>query len=163
MAYLPVLAVLVATDRLNGAPLLYAITAGVLASVVPYAADLTALRYVPQQLFGVFMSVNPVIAALAGMVLLKQVLDLHEWAGILVVVAANAVAVTSAHKARPALRTIEPVQHPAPPSISITTAATGRSLLPGKGPLSRRGARRTPSRGDGLPDPGRESTALVDR
>ena len=39
------------------------------------------------------MSVNPVLAALAGLLLLGQVLALHEWTGILVVVAANVVAV----------------------------------------------------------------------
>jgi inner membrane transporter RhtA len=93
IAYLPVVAVLVAQDRLGGMPLLYAVAAGVLSSVVPYAADLTALRYVPQRLFGVFMSVHPVLAGLAGIVLLGQVLDVHEWVGIGIVVTANAVAV----------------------------------------------------------------------
>jgi inner membrane transporter RhtA len=41
------------------------------------------------------MSVNPVIAAVAGIVLLGQVLDLHEWVGIVIVVTANAVAVST--------------------------------------------------------------------
>jgi inner membrane transporter RhtA len=62
---------------------------------VPYAADLIALRRVPARFFGVFMSVNPVIAAVAGIVLLGQVLDLHEWVGIVIVVVANAVAVAT--------------------------------------------------------------------
>ena len=96
LASLPVLAVLLAQDRLLGLPLLYAAAAGVLSSVVPYAADLTALRDVPQRLFGVFMSVHPVLAGLSGLVLLGQVLDAHEWAGMPVVVAANATAVETA-------------------------------------------------------------------
>ena len=96
LAYLPVLLLLLWQDRLGGMPLLYAVTAGVLSSVVPYAADLTALRAVPPQVFGVFMSVHPVLAALAGLVLLGEVLDLHEWVGIGLVVAANAVAVAMA-------------------------------------------------------------------
>jgi hypothetical protein len=66
----------------------------VLASVVPYAADLTALRYVPSRFFAVFMSIHPVLAALAGLVVLGQQLAGHEWAGIAVVVLANAVAVS---------------------------------------------------------------------
>jgi inner membrane transporter RhtA len=72
----------------------YAVTAGVLASVVPYAADLTALRFVPPRFFGVFMSVHPVLAALVGTGVLDQFLLLHEWIGIVVVVLTNAVAVT---------------------------------------------------------------------
>src|SRR5687768_14718112 len=104
LAYLPVLALLVADGRLGGRTLVYAVTAGVLSSVVPYAADLTALRDVPQRLFGVFMSVHPVLAGLAGLVLLGQVLDLHEWAGMAMVVAANAVAVAAAQRPAPPVR-----------------------------------------------------------
>lgn len=96
LGYLPVLAALAADGRLQALPLLYAVTAGLLSSVVPYAADLTALRYVPPRFFGVFMSTNPVMAALSGLALLGQVLALHEWLGIALVVAANAVAVAGA-------------------------------------------------------------------
>jgi inner membrane transporter RhtA len=99
-AYLPVLWLLASQGRLTGLPLLYAVAAGVLSSVVPYAADLTALRLVPQRLFGVFMSVHPVLAGLAGLVLLGQVLQLHEWAGIVLVVTANAAAVAAAQAPR---------------------------------------------------------------
>jgi inner membrane transporter RhtA len=93
IAYLPVVGLLLAQGRLTGAPLLYAVAAGVLATVVPYAIDLIALRSVPTRLFGVVSSVHPVVAGLAGIVLLGQVLDLHEWVGIGIVVATNAVAV----------------------------------------------------------------------
>ena len=93
LAYLPVVALLAAQGRLTGAPLLYAVAAGVLATVVPYAIDLIALRSVPTRLFGVVSSVHPVVAGLAGIVLLDQVLELHEWIGIGMVVATNAVAV----------------------------------------------------------------------
>ena len=99
LAYLPVVGFLAAEGRLGGATLLYAVLAGVLASVVPYAVDLVALRHVPQRLFGVVMSAQPVLAALAGLVLLGQVLELHEWVGVTVVVLANAVAVTTARPA----------------------------------------------------------------
>lgn len=86
---LPVLIWLAADGRLWGAPLLLAVVAGVLSSAVPYAADLTALRHVPTRFFGVFMSVHPVLAAFAGLLLLGQLLDLHEWAGIAIIVGAN--------------------------------------------------------------------------
>lgn len=102
LLYLPVLGVLIAQGRLTGLPLLYAVAAGVLSSAVPYAADLTALRRVPPRFFGVFMSVHPVWAALAGLVVLGQVLAAHEWVGIGIVVAANALAVVTARPRRPA-------------------------------------------------------------
>ncbi len=92
MLALPVLIWLAADGRLWSAPLLMAIAAGVLASAVPYAADLTALRFVPARFFGVFMSVHPVLAALAGLVILGQLLDLHEWLGIAIIVVANVFA-----------------------------------------------------------------------
>ena len=94
LGYLPVLVVLAADGRFTLTALGYAVVAGVLASVVPYAADLTALRFVPARFFGVFMSVHPVLAALVGVVLLGQLLDLHEWTGIAVVVLTNAAAIT---------------------------------------------------------------------
>ena len=93
LVYLPVFVSLVVTGRMTMAALGYSIAAGVGSSLIPYATDLIALRRVTARFFGVFMSVNPVLAAFAGLLLLGQVLALHEWIGILVVVAANVVAV----------------------------------------------------------------------
>lgn len=59
------------------------------ASVVPYITDLMALRRVSTHMFGVFTSINPVWAALAGWLLLRQELAVHEWVGIAVIVASN--------------------------------------------------------------------------
>jgi len=92
LLYLPV----VALHPLDLRGVGYAVVAGVLSSVVPYAADLITLRYVPTRLFGVFMSIHPVLAALAGVVLLGKVPRSHQWAGITLVVAANALTVTAA-------------------------------------------------------------------
>jgi len=113
LVYLPVLLGLVGRGGLGGLPLVYAVAAGLLSSVVPYAADLTALRYVPARFFGVFMSCHPVLAALAGLVLLGQFLALHEWLGVAVVVAANAVSVvTSAPSPRTAQTVADPGGRP---------------------------------------------------
>jgi inner membrane transporter RhtA len=91
VAYLPVAATLMAQGHLGGAGLGYAAATGVLSSVIPYAADLIALRRVPAGLFGMFMSVHPVLAALAGLVLLGQRLRAHECAGIALVICVLAV------------------------------------------------------------------------
>ncbi|MEX0884809.1 MAG: hypothetical protein WD009_00075, partial [Phycisphaeraceae bacterium] len=47
----------------------------------------------PTQLFGVLMSMHPLLAALAGALLLGQLLALHEITGMVLVVAANIAAV----------------------------------------------------------------------
>jgi inner membrane transporter RhtA len=97
LLYLPVVVMLTAQGRLVGLPLFYAITAGVLSSVVPYAADLIVLRHVPARFFGTFMSMYPVWAALAGLLLLGQVPALHVWIGIAVIALSNVAAVVTAH------------------------------------------------------------------
>lgn len=73
------------------AALALAVACGLMASIVPYVADLLALRRVPAQIFGTFASINPVWAALAGWVLLHQALDLNEWTGIGLIVVSNVV------------------------------------------------------------------------
>jgi inner membrane transporter RhtA len=69
-----------------------AATAGILSSAVPLLADLLALRRVPAGYFGIFMSVNPVLAALIGLVILHQSLPWEAWLSIAAIVAANAAA-----------------------------------------------------------------------
>ncbi|UVJ39900.1 DMT family transporter [Arthrobacter sp. CJ23] len=88
--FLPVAVVIFLSRPLDGFAVLCAVGAGILASVLPYVADLIALRRVPAQLFGVLMSINPVFAAIIGAVALHQVLNLGQWTGIALIVAANA-------------------------------------------------------------------------
>ncbi|MER7395310.1 EamA family transporter [Streptomyces sp. NPDC000151] len=78
----------------------YAVVAGVLSSAVPYLADLVTLRRVPAQLFGLFMSVNPVLAAVVGLLLLDQHLGWTEAAGIAAIVAANTCALFTRSRRR---------------------------------------------------------------
>jgi inner membrane transporter RhtA len=62
-----------------------------LCSAVPMIADLQALRRVPARFFGVFMSVNPVFAALIGLIVLGESLAPADWLAIAVIVTVNAV------------------------------------------------------------------------
>ncbi|MEU6372816.1 EamA family transporter [Streptomyces sp. NPDC046909] len=75
-----------------------AVASGVLSSAVPYLADLFTLRRVPAPAFGLFMSVNPVLAAVVGWVALGQRLGWPEWAGIGAVVTANALSIGTARR-----------------------------------------------------------------
>ncbi len=54
--------------------LLAATAVAVLSSVIPYAAELAALRTLPTRVFSVLMSLEPAAAALAGLLLLHEAL-----------------------------------------------------------------------------------------
>ena len=70
-----------------------------LSSAIPYSLELEALRSLPARVFGVLMSLEPAVAALAGFVVLGQILALHEVLGILLVAAASAGAALGARVA----------------------------------------------------------------
>jgi inner membrane transporter RhtA len=55
---------------------------GILSSVIPYRLELEALRRMPMRLFGVWMSLEPAVAALIGLALLGQHLNVVEWLAI---------------------------------------------------------------------------------
>jgi inner membrane transporter RhtA len=145
LLYLPVLAWLIADGRMTGAGLLYATGAGVFSSVIPYAIDLIALRRVPPRYFGVVMSVHPVFAALAGLVLLGEALRPHEWLGILIVAVVNVLGASSkpvkAFPVRREQRYVASVreeardgEHHQEPADSGSPARDGRARLrPGRG------------------------------
>lgn len=69
--------------------LLLAIGTALLASVIPYSLELTALRRLPRQVFGILLSLEPVIAALAGVALLGQGLTLLGLIAVFLVVSAS--------------------------------------------------------------------------
>lgn len=69
-----------------------------LSSAVPCLADLFTLRRVPARAFGLFMSVNPVLAAVVGQLGLGESLGALEWASIGAIVAANAVSILPSRK-----------------------------------------------------------------
>jgi threonine/homoserine efflux transporter RhtA len=52
--------------------------------------ELEALRRVPAKVFGIWMSLEPAVAALVGLVMLGQSLAAREWAAIGCVVVASA-------------------------------------------------------------------------
>ena len=89
--FLPIGAWILITTRPDAFTLLCAVGAGVLASTVPFVADMIALRRISTSLFGTLMSLNPVLAALVGALLFKEGLGGIEWAGIALIVIANTI------------------------------------------------------------------------
>ena len=75
--------------------------AAVLSTVVPYAAEIEALRRIPPAPFGVLMSLEPAVAALVGLIALDQGLGAGEIAGIALVVIASIGAIRSARLPAP--------------------------------------------------------------
>src|SRR6478735_8250752 len=63
---------------------------GILSSAIPYSLETEALRRIPASVFGVLMSMEPAVAALAGFVVLGQDLGARELVAIGLVVAASA-------------------------------------------------------------------------
>jgi inner membrane transporter RhtA len=115
-----------------------AATAGLLSSAVPFVLDLLALRLLPAGFFGVFMSANPVLAALIGLFLLGEALPWDAWLAITAIVTANAVSVGTRARSRPdrdgARSRLAPGRAPwrrgSEPAIAVQTAARAQSALP---------------------------------
>jgi inner membrane transporter RhtA len=63
---------------------------GLLSSVIPYRLELEALRRVRAGVFGIWMSVEPAVAALVGLALLAENLLVRQWLAIVLVIVASA-------------------------------------------------------------------------
>jgi inner membrane transporter RhtA len=61
-----------------------------LSSAIPYSLELEALRNLPARVFGVLMSLEPAVAALAGLVVLGERLEMRAVAAIIFVTIAAA-------------------------------------------------------------------------
>ncbi|WP_189169010.1 EamA family transporter [Pilimelia anulata] len=79
--------------------LLLALGIGLLASVIPYSLELSALRRLPPRVFGVLLSLEPAVAALAGWLLLGQDLGWLGVVAVAVVILASAGSTLSARRA----------------------------------------------------------------
>lgn len=69
---------------------------GILSSAFPFSLEMEAMRRLPSNVFGVFMSLEPAIAAMIGFLVLGQVVEPRELAAIALVVTASAGALRSA-------------------------------------------------------------------
>ena len=78
------------------APQLLLIGLGValMSSALPYCLEMVAMRAIPKRTFGVLLSVEPAIGAMAGLVLLGEHLAGIQWLAIAAIVAASVGAMT---------------------------------------------------------------------
>ena len=73
-----------------------ALAVAMLSSAIPYSLEMEALRRMPSGVFGVMMSIEPAVAALAGFIVLGEGLAARELVAIALVVAASAGAARNA-------------------------------------------------------------------
>ena len=84
-----------AGDGLRNAQLLgAAVGVGLLSSALPWSLEIEAMRRLPSQVFGVLMSLEPAVAALAGLLFLHEHLHTRAWLAIGLVILASAGAAT---------------------------------------------------------------------
>jgi inner membrane transporter RhtA len=75
-----------------------ALVVALASSVLPYSLELEALRRIPEAVFGVLLSIDPAVAALAGFLVLEQDLGAHQLLAIAMVVVASAGAASLSHR-----------------------------------------------------------------
>lgn len=95
-------------------PIAEGLVVGLLSSVIPYRLELEALRRVPAAVFGIWMSLEPAVAALVGLALLGEALVVRQWLAIVLVVVASAGAARST--AGPSQALAEPSADVPPPA-----------------------------------------------
>ena len=78
-----------------------------LCSAIPYTTEAEALRRMPARVFSVLMSIEPAVAALAGLLVLGQQLPLRDLAAIGLVIVASVGVMRGADFAPPAEAAIE--------------------------------------------------------
>lgn len=66
-----------------------ALLSGLFATAIPYSLDLFAMSRIPARLFGLLMSLAPVVGALVGLVMLDERLTPLQWGAILCIVTAT--------------------------------------------------------------------------
>jgi inner membrane transporter RhtA len=82
-------------------PGLFAAGIGValLSSAIPYTLEMIALKALPARTFGILMSLEPAVAALAGLVFLHEVLSPRQWLAVVLVIAASAGSTLTSRRA----------------------------------------------------------------
>ena len=79
-----------------------AIGVALLSSAIPYTLEMIALKELPARTFGILMSLEPAVAALAGLVFLHEVLSPPQWLAVALVIAASTGSTLTSRRAEKA-------------------------------------------------------------
>ncbi len=70
---------------------------------LPYSLEMVALTRLPARVYGTLTSLDPVLAALVGLVMLHESLAARQWLALGLIVAASTGAATTIRRPPPAL------------------------------------------------------------
>ena len=70
--------------------LLFGLGIAILSSALPYSLEIFSLRILPVKTFSIMLSLEPAVGALAGIIILGEVIESKQWIAILLVVCASA-------------------------------------------------------------------------
>ncbi|WEK40264.1 MAG: DMT family transporter [Candidatus Brevundimonas colombiensis] len=79
----------------NPAIVLAGVAVAIFSSALPYSLEMVALRAIPKRTFGVVLSIEPAVGALAGLVILHEHLTGQQWLAIAAIVAASVGAIAT--------------------------------------------------------------------
>ena len=82
--------------------LLLGVALALLSSAIPFTLEISALSKMPARTFSILMSIEPAVAAISGLILLHEHLNLYQWIAVALVIIASAGATLTAKKALPA-------------------------------------------------------------
>ncbi len=102
MVALPVGAAHAGMALLDPKLILAGVAVGILSSALPYSLEMVALRRLPQKTFGVLLSMEPAMGALAGVVVLNEHLSQTQWLAICGIIIASAGCAATAQRSRKA-------------------------------------------------------------
>jgi inner membrane transporter RhtA len=85
----PIAAAMGGFSRLSAGSLVAGIGVALLSSAIPYTLEMIALRAIPARTFGILMSMEPALAAFAGLIFLREVLTPPQWLAVALVIAAS--------------------------------------------------------------------------
>lgn len=66
-----------------------AIGVGILSTALPFSLEMIALTKIPARTFGTLMSLEPVVAAFSGLLIIGERLTIQQWTAVLAIMIAS--------------------------------------------------------------------------
>ncbi len=85
----PVAAVMGGFNNLTPSRFAAGIGVALLSSAIPYTLEMIGLKAIPARTFGILMSLEPALAAFAGLLFLREMLTPPQWLAVALVIAAS--------------------------------------------------------------------------